>query len=157
MEIPISLAGFEGKNLVLETAGFFRGPRILENGIPVERRKGRYSLRNTRGEEVVLRLKSNHFDPIPRMIVGDQTIILARPLKWYEYMWIGLPIVLVLEGGGLGALVGLMATYGSARVFRSDRGTVSKYVLTAVISIAAVIAFVILAIVAQLFIGQLQR
>jgi hypothetical protein len=157
MEIPISRSGFEGQKLSVETAGFFRGARVLHNGNPIQRRKGRYPVRSNRGEEVLIQLKSNFLDPIPKVIFGDETIVLARPLTWYEYIWIGLPILLVFAGGGLGALVGLAATYTSARIFRSDRSVFAKYGLTAVISIVALIAFVILAAIAQQMIGGAQR
>jgi hypothetical protein len=157
MEIRISHPGFEGQNLSVETAGFFRGARVLHNGNPVERRKGRYPVRSNRGEEVLIQLKSNFIDPIPKVIFGDETIVLARPLTWYEYVWIGLPILLVFTGGGLGALVGVAATYASARIFRSDRGALAKYGITALISVVALIAFVILAVIAQQMIGGTQR
>jgi len=78
------------------------------------------------------------------VIFGNETIVLARPLTWYEYIWIGLPILLVFAGGGIGALVGVMVTYTSARIFRSDRGALAKYGITALISVVAVVAFVIL-------------
>jgi hypothetical protein len=42
MKIPIPHSRFEGQNLSVETAGFFRGARVLHNGNPVERHKGRY-------------------------------------------------------------------------------------------------------------------
>ena len=75
----------------------------------------------------------------------------------YEYIWIGLPILLVFTGGDLGALVGVVATYASARIFRSDRGALAKYGITALISVVALIAFVILAVIAQQMIGGTQR
>jgi hypothetical protein len=157
MEFPISRSGFEGQNLSVETAGFFRGARVLHNGNPVERRKGRYPVRSNRGEEVFIQLKSNFIDPIPKVIFGDETIFLARPLTWYEYVWIGLPILLVFTGGGLGALVGVTATYASARIFRGERGVFAKYGITAVISVVALIAFVVLAVIAQQVIGGEKR
>ncbi len=154
MEIPISHAGFEGKNLSVETAGFFRGARVLYNGDPVKKHKGSYPVRNNNGEEVLIQLKGNFLDPIPKVILGKETILLARPLTWYEYLWIGLPILLVFTGGGIGALVGILATYSSARIFRSDRGAFGKYAITGIISVAAFVVFVILAIIAQQLIAR---
>src|SRR5882672_11047337 len=101
MQISISHAAFKGQNVAVETAGFFRGARVLHNGNPVERRKGRYPVRSNRGQEVLIQLKSNFLDPIPKVIFGDETIVLARPLTWYEYLWIGLPVLLVFAGGAL--------------------------------------------------------
>jgi hypothetical protein len=153
MRFPISRSGFEGQDLSVETAGFFGGARVLHNGNPVERRKGRFPVRSNQGQEVLIRLKSNFLDPIPKVIFGDQTIVLARPLTWYEYLWIGLPVLLVLTGGALGAIVGVVATYASARIFRSDRSAIAKYALTALVSLGALVAFAVLALVAQQLIG----
>lgn len=157
MKIPISRPAFKGQNLSVETAGFFRGPRVLQNGKPVDKCKGRYSVRSNLGEEVLIRLKANFLDPIPKVIFGDETIVLARPLTWYEYLWIGLPILLVITGGGLGVLVGLAATYTSGRIFRSDRSVSAKYGITALVSVVAVIAFGILAVIVQIMIGGAKR
>lgn len=154
MQISIAQPGFEGQNIAVETAGFFRGARVLQNGNPVARRKGRYALRSNAGAEVLVQLRSNFVDPVPKVIIGETTIILARPLTWYEYVWIGLPILLMLTGGGLGALVGIPAIYISARVFRSDRGSAAKYAITAGVSFAAFVVFVILAVIAQVMIGR---
>ena len=94
----------------------------------------------------------------PRLIIDGgevkaQTIELARPLAWYEYLWMAIPIALVFVGGGLGALFGLVAVYSSARIFRSDRGTAAKYGLSALISLGAALAFFVAALVVQLLIG----
>ena len=131
MQFPISHSGFEGQNLAVETAGFFRGARVLHNGNPVERRKGRYPVRSNSGQEVLIQLKSNLVDPIPKVIFGEETIVLARPLTWYEYVWIGLPVLLVISGGAVGAVIGVTTAYASARIFRSGRGAFAKYALTA--------------------------
>jgi len=154
MRFPISRSGFEGQDLAVETAGFFSGARVLHNGNPVERRKGRYPVRSNSGQEVLIQLKSNFVDPIPKVIFGDQTIVLARPLAWYEYVWIGLPVLLVFAGGALGAIVGVTATYTSARIFRSGRGAFAKYALTGLITVVALVAFFILVVIAQQLIGQ---
>ena len=149
MEIPILHSGFEGQNLSVETPGFLKGARVLHNGNSVKKHKGSYAVRNNSGEEVLIQLKGNFLDPIPKVILGKEAIILARPLTWYEYVWIGLPILLVFTGGGLGALVGILATYSSARIFRSDRSVFGKYAITGLISVVALVAFVMLAVIAQ--------
>ena len=157
MQFPISQRGFEGQNLAVETAGLFSGARVLHNGNPVEKRKGRFPVRSNSGQEVLVQLKSNFLDPIPKVIFGDETIVLARPLLWYEYLWIGLPVLLVLAGGLLGAVVGAAAAYASAHIFRSGRGALARYALTGLVSLAALVAFVILVVIAQQMIGGAQR
>ncbi|MGH9895757.1 MAG: hypothetical protein ACREA0_27990, partial [bacterium] len=65
----------------------------------------------------------------------------------------GLPILLVFSGGALGALFGMLATYSSTRVFRSDRGLGAKYVLSGALSLGAVAAFLASAIALQFMIS----
>lgn len=98
-------------------------------------------------------MKYNYLDPIPKVKVGDETVELASPLKWYEYVWIGIPIVLVFSGGAIGGLVGAMGATASGRVFRSGRGSFAKYGLSAAISLGAFVAFVILATMFQSLVG----
>ena len=72
-------------------------------------------------------------------------------------MWLCVPILLFFAGGGLGALIGILATYTSARIFRSERRTPSKYALTALVSVAALAIFVILAALIQRFLLGTKR
>jgi hypothetical protein len=104
--------------------------------------------------EIVARLRSNGIDPVPRLEVDGKAIELARPLKWYEYLWIGLPVLLIFAGGALGALIGLTATYCNAHVLRSERGVASRYALTALVSISATAAFIALAAILQILIRR---
>ena len=126
MDVPIRHDAFAGRGLALRTAGFFRGPCVIKPSV---------------------------FDPIPKVQIGDDTIVLARPLAWYEYVWMGVPILLVFAGGGLGAMFGLFGVYSSARIFRSTRGTAAKYLLSALISVAVAAAFFVAAVIVQALIG----
>jgi YD repeat-containing protein len=101
-----------------------------------------------------VRLRGNGLDPIPKIEIAGSLIKLARPLRWYEYLWMGLPVLLVFEGGWVGALVGLAAVYSSTQIFRGDRTTTAKYALTGAISIAAVSVFVLVAPMAEGLIRQ---
>ena len=153
MDLPIKYEAFAGRGLALRTAGFFKGPRLIIDEGEVKGNRLRFSLRDNSGHEREIRLKTNGLDPVPKVQIGDQTIELARPLAWYEYLWMAIPIGLVFVGGGLGALFGLVAVYSSARIFRSERGTAAKYSLSALISLGAALAFFVGALVVRLLIG----
>ncbi len=58
---------------------------------------------------------------------------------------------MVCDGGEY--YFGVEYVYSSARIFRSDRGTASKYGLSALISLGAALAFFVAALVVQLLIG----
>jgi hypothetical protein len=91
-------------------------------------------------------LISNHIDPIPKVMIGATTIQLARPLDWYEYVWIGLPILMVFHGGFLGAVCGLLAVRKSAELFRGSGAKAKKFLLTGLVSVASVVAYLALSI-----------
>jgi hypothetical protein len=143
MEIAVNHEKLHGRRITVKTSGFFRGPRLLSNGNPIEGKRGTYALRDIHGKEVMVKMKGNFLDPIPKLEIDGEAFPLDRPLAWYQYVWMGLPIILVFVGGALGAVVGISATYSSARIFRSERTSFSKYLISGLISVAAVIVFVI--------------
>lgn len=152
MEIPIEHEAFTGRSLAVRTAGLFKGPRLVIDHKEIKGKKQGYQVRDNSGKEVAIHLKINGIDPIPKVQVDGATIQLARPLTWYEYIWMGLPILLIFAGGALGALTGIAATYTSARIFRSDKSGFVKYLLSALISIAAVMAVLIAAVTIQILV-----
>jgi hypothetical protein len=154
MDVPIQHADFAGRGLALRPGGLLRGPRLVIDGAEVKGRRLRFSLRDNTGNTREVRLRSNGFDPIPKVEIEGATLVLARPLAWYEYVWMGLPLVMVVGGGALGALFGLGAVYASARVFRGDGSAAAKYGLSALISLAAVVAFFACVFALQLWMGE---
>lgn len=152
MELPISCKGFEGRRLTVQTGGIFSGPKLLLDGETPAKKKGSFILRDNYGKEVQARLKSRMLDPVPSVELGGESVALARPLLWYEYAWMGIPVLLVFVGGALGGLIGASAAYTSARVFRGEAGALTKYLLTGAISLVAVVAYLVAALVLQIVI-----
>ncbi len=148
--IPIELDGFEGRGLSYRLS-VWRG-RLLLDGQRVSGRRGRYTLRNNHGKEVRLRVRHNGIDPIPKLDVEGRIIHLAPPLKWYEYVWAGVPLLLLHVGGALGGGIGAAALYANVRVFRSDRSPLAKYVRTAATTVVAALAYVVAAVAIVLLI-----
>src|SRR2546425_11065742 len=91
MDLLIKHEAFAGRGLAVRTAGFFKGPRLIIDGGEVKGKRLRFSLTDNSGHEREIRLKTNGLDPIPRVQIGAQTIELARPLAWYEYLWMAIP------------------------------------------------------------------
>jgi len=145
MEIPIHHEKLQGQGITVRTAGFLVGSRLLSNGNPVKGKRGEYTLRGTHGGEVTISVKPSFLDPVPRVRIDGEEFQFARPLVWHEYVWMGLPILLIFGGGALGAFIGISAAYASSHIFRSDRSTVNKYLISGLISVAAVVLFFVLA------------
>jgi hypothetical protein len=153
VQIEIKHPAFRSKRLSVETASFFTGPKLLLNGVVVKRNGKGYLVNSDTGQEVAVKVIYNFLDPIPKMKVSGEMIELAKPLQWYEYMWIGIPMLLVFAGGALGGFVGAGSTVINGRIFRSDRGALSKYALAAVTTVAGAAVFFVIAVAVQLAIG----
>jgi hypothetical protein len=135
----------EGQNLALRAAGTFTGAKLMLNGQEVAKQNGFFNLRSNAGSTLAVKLKGRILDPIPNLEVGGQIIQLAPSLQWYQYAWMGIPIVLVFGGGAIGGLCGGLAAALSSRIFRSDRTEGMKYALTGLISLGAFFTYFVIA------------
>jgi hypothetical protein len=144
MQIEVLHPEFKSQRITVEPAANFSGPKLLLNGTVVKKQNGRYIVTSDSGVETTIQLKYNYLDPIPKIKISDEVTEIASPLRWFEYFWIGIPFVLVFTGGAIGGLCGGLAANASGRLFRSDRTSFAKYGLSALITIGAVIAFVVL-------------
>ena len=70
------------------------------------------------------------------------------PLAWYQHLWLALPIVLVHVGGAIGGACGGGAWVLNVKVFRKTKHPILRYVWTGLISVGAVIAYFVIALVA---------
>ena len=147
MSYPVKLPGFEGQEIVVEPAGFFSGPRLLVNGQPAPKGKGRGEMlvRRNDGKDVVFSFRNNFLD-VPALVVDGKPYELVVPLKWYEWAWNALPILLIFTGGALGALIGILAMSFNLKVFRSSENALLKYLLTGVVGVGAFVVYFVLAI-----------
>jgi len=150
MEIPLAHERFSDQKLSIRAASWLRGPQLLRDGNPVKGKRGKYTVQDNSARESAVELKYNFIDPIPKLRIDGESVEVARSLLWYEYLWMGLPILLIFVGGALGAIVGLTATYSSARIFRGERSVFAKYLLSGVTTIVAIIVFVVLAVLVEI-------
>ena len=153
MRIPINHPAFKTRHLSVEAASFLTGPKLLLDGVLVKRKGRSYLVGSDAGQEVPVKVLYNFLDPIPKVKIGEELLELAKPLQWYEYVWIGIPMLLVFAGGALGGFVGAGSTVVNGRIFRSDRGALSKYALAAVTTVAGIAVFFVIAIAIQIAIG----
>lgn len=148
MNYPIQLEGFEGQTLEVKAAGLWAGPQLLVNGQPAAKgpKRGQMLLRRNDGSESIATWKQMFLGlDVPGLIVDGKQISVVEPLKWYVWVWSGLPVLLVFIGGALGAVAGIVAFTINTQIFRSARSTAVKFGLTAVVSVLAGVVYVVLA------------
>jgi hypothetical protein len=152
--LKITYPGFEGRGLALRPMGFFQGAAIVCDGHAAARKGRTFTLTDNGGAPVTFRLNGNFVDPIPAVVVGGQTTIrLGRPFAWHEYVWVALPLALLVVGGALGAVCGGVAMLVNARLLRSAEPAWIRYGLGLLVIVAAVIAWLVLATMITLAIG----
>jgi hypothetical protein len=148
MNYPINIEGFEGQTLEMKPSGLWAGPQLLVNGQPAAKgpKRGQMLLRRNDGREVIATWKPQFMGlDVPRLDVDGKHVTVVEPLKWYAWVWSGLPILLIFVGGALGALAGIVAFGINTQIFRSSRNTGLKFILTAVVSLLAVAVYLALA------------
>lgn len=149
MQHYIHAEGFEGRQLVVESAGFFSGPRLLLDGQPASKgpKRGQLLLRRNDGVNVIAQLRGVFVDPIPQVTVDGKPIKIAEPLPWYVWVWSGLPLILLFLGGALGGGLGAVAMTINGRIFRAAMHSWLKFAITGAISLVTTLVFFSLVII----------
>jgi hypothetical protein len=156
MNYPVTLTGFEGQRVEVVPPGLVSGAKLLVNGQPAAAgpKRGQMLLLRDDGSQVIATWKPSAlgFD-VPKLVVDNQVVTVAVPLKWYQWAWAALPILLVFLGGAIGALCGIVGFSVNARIFRSGMNGVAKFAVTAVVSVVALAAYFVLAVLVTLLVG----
>jgi len=144
VNFPVNIQGFEGQTIEVRSPTFFAGYRLLVNGQPALKgpKRNQMVLRRNDGKEVIATWKPQvlGFD-VPQLVVDGTEIPLVPPLKWYEWLWGGLPILLVFAGGALGAVIGFIAFSVNCKIFRAPLVLFLKFLASAAISMVAVLVY----------------
>jgi len=155
MKYKANIEGFEGQNIEVNV-GFWSGPKLLVNGEPAPKGDKRNEMLLQRNDvrQVIATWKPQllGFD-VPQLVVEGKVVSLVKPLKWYQWAWGGLPVLLAFAGGALGAITGLVAFSINAKVFRSELHDVLKYIVSGLYSITALIAYLFFATIVSFLIS----
>lgn len=142
MEYPINVEGFEGHRLAVTSDEFISNPLLLVDGqpAPAGKKRGQFILHKNDGTEAIAQISSAAFgfDPVPHLSIDGKTIKVMKRLDWFEWFWSGLPLILLFTGNVLvGTLCSIFGFAFNVRIFRSERTTLQKLALTALVSGAA--------------------
>ena len=147
MQYFISIEGLENKKISVEMKSIFTSPELFVEGRPAAKgkKRGEFVIPKEDGSQKIVTFKNKFLDPVPDLIIDNIEFKLTEPLKWYQWLWAGLPVLLIFTGGLIGAFIGFFATSFSARIFRSAEERITQYLLVALVSISAVIVYFIVA------------
>jgi hypothetical protein len=156
MSYTASIEGFENQNIEVAVS-FWSGPKLLVNGEPAQKgsKRGEMILQRADGKQVSVSWKQQVLGlDVPQLIVDGKTTNLVEPLKWYQLVWGGLPILLVFVGGAIGAVVGLIGFSINTKIFRTKINGALKYLASGAVSVLSVIAYFIAALILSMLIGR---
>ena len=147
MKIPFELKGFEGKDLQLRIR-FFGSPKLVVDEKVVRRVNKRFPLKSNEGRIVSVSVKRRFLDPVPNLEVSGHTITLLPSYRWFEYIWLLLPVALLAAGwfdaqvfGTVLALFWALLALGlNTRSFRLIPGSAAKYVVNGAVLIVSALA-----------------
>ena len=146
----LNVSGFENRDLKIVDRGVFRAAVLCIDGREVVPEKGVYILRDNSGRVCEGKFQYGFFlDPYRKMVLNGQRVEIRPPLKWYQYMFAGWPLLMIFIGGAIGGGVGAAAAHCNIRLFRSRMNIFLKYFVTFVISLAAFMVWLLLALIIQ--------
>ncbi len=94
MVLPFELAELPSCRLAVKTGGIFSDPILLVDGKPIRAAKdGTFTVLGEDAAPVTISLLNRGLDLIPDVRVNDRTVVLMKPLRWFDYAWCLLPVL----------------------------------------------------------------
>lgn len=147
IEAKIDAPEFDGHEFKMRFH-FWSGPRLyLDDNIqkPVRRSLFSYTrfykIKDENGRDIDVTIKSKILDPTPVIKIEGRSYPITYDLRWYEFIWLGLPLLLFLLGGLLGIIIGAVTIFINSRYFQSRRRPLEKYSLTGLIMIVGFLGY----------------
>jgi hypothetical protein len=144
MNYCIQVEGFEGQTIEVQPHKMFTGPKLLVNGQPASSglKRNQMVLHRNDGKEIIASWKPRLLGlDVPKLDVDGKIINVVDPLKGYEWVWSGLPVLLIFSWGLIGGVVGFISFSINTKIFLSSLNNISKYFATAAVSVTAVIIY----------------
>lgn len=147
VEAAIDAPEFKGQDLRVKFS-FWKGPQLYLDGKlqkPTRRKLFSYTrlyqVNNAEQEEVEVSISSKILDPNPVVKIHERFYPIEYNLRWYEYLWLGFPLLLFLVGGLIGIVLGSVTVLVNSRYFQSRRKTAEKYSLTGLIMVVCFLSY----------------
>ena len=119
MDVRVEHPRFVRRVLEVRMPNFGR-PQVWIDYLRVGDKPGILRVQDDNGADakIVLRRRINRF---PALEIDGDRVNLGRGFAWYEWIWIALPLLLIIVGGVVGGIVGLLTTVYNTHVFRTQK------------------------------------
>ncbi|GAB4419505.1 MAG: hypothetical protein Kow002_07180 [Anaerolineales bacterium] len=147
MKYQLNLKGFEGQNIEMQSPGLFSGAKLLVDGEPAPKgaKRGEMLLRRNDGKDVIAKFKGTFLD-VPNLEVDGNVIQVVEPLKWYQWVWNSLPLLIIVGGGALPFLIAFLAIAINLSLFRKSETRLARYGLTGLVTAGAFVLFAVVGV-----------
>jgi hypothetical protein len=143
----IRIPGFEDHQITLKPASFSRA-KLLFDGEVIKKEKGSKTIPLTSVEGLIakIEIRPSMLDPLPQVWVDGEKLNFAPPIKWYQWAWISVPlIVLIVLGTFVGVIFGIPAMLLNIQIFRSRLSPALQYAFSFLVTFAAVVLYTVTA------------
>ena len=147
VEAIIDAPEFEGHELIVKLR-FWTGPQLYLDGDiqkPAKKKlfsyKRLYEVKSAEHTDTEVKISTRILDPTPVVQINERLYPVEYNLRWYEYIWLGFPLLLFLIGGLIGIVLGSVTILVNSRYFQSRRKAVEKYSLTGLIMVVCFLSY----------------
>lgn len=147
MKHQFKLHDFPESTFEMETSIWTGKMTLIKDNVIVEQSKEKgkpFLIKNSSGEITKAFPKPTYPDFIPSLEINGTKHIIAKKLKWYQYVIGGLPLILIFIGGAIGGGIGGVASLYNFTVFREESTETIKYLKVIGVTILAIITYLAL-------------
>jgi hypothetical protein len=146
MDYPVVIEGFEDHEIAVRSSPWASASTLLVDGemAPPGPRRNQYLLTRKDGTEALVKFRNGLFDSVPQLVVDGKVMNVVPPLSWPTMIWCLLPLGLCFTPGIDGIMLGFGGSWINTRIFRTEMSTSQKYLVTALISLAAAALYLLL-------------
>lgn len=131
MKRPIAHPDFTGREFHINEGGMLHGPSLWIDGAELQEGYRPVNVTDNEGRSRSVCIKEKDGFVGVMITVDGEEFVLTQPISQWALCWIFIPLLpLIILGGGLGAVIGMIAVVWNRHIFYSERTTLAKYSIT---------------------------
>lgn len=152
MKFVFDLPEYQNIHVEVEFSFWTNKPTLQVNGSTIPSTPGdsrAFSVPLPNGKNLSLEFRGFTLDYQPRIVVnGKKLISIAPNLKWYQWLFASIPVVLILIGGAIGGICAFIGVNYNFRMLRGDEDGFVKMLYVLIINLLTLFGY---SIVSALF------